>query len=153
MESERQKGFERLKPVGVWLQTPVNDLPLLTVSSLLSHSGLLCFPVLQPTPGGGLGKADPPTSRTWYWMVIEYVFIPLSLCPYVADCRGSSKTQVYPLGMGNVWGWNSFFDVWGKKIKKEKFHGSRLVDDLPCNFHSPIIHQLWVIGGKSLLPP
>lgn len=85
-------------------------------------------------------------------MVIAYVFIFLSFGPYMADCRGSANTQVCPLRTGNVLGWNSFFDVWGKKINKEKLLGSRLVDDLPCNFHSPIIHQLWVMG-KSLLPP
>lgn len=85
-------------------------------------------------------------------MIIENVSIFLSFCPYVADYRGSSETQASPLGTGNVFSWNLYFDVLGKKIDEEKLLGSRLVGDWPCNFHSPIIHQLWVMG-ESLLTP
>ena len=52
-------------------------------------------------------------------MVIEFVSIFLSFHPYMADCRRSSKTQVCPLGTGNVLSWNLCFDVPGSKMNTE----------------------------------
>ena len=59
-------------------------------------------------------------SRTWCLMVTESVSIFLSFRPDTADCRGSSKTQVCPLGTGTVLGWNLCFDVLSKKMNREK---------------------------------
>lgn len=71
-------------------------------------------------------------------MIIEYAFIFLPFHPYRADCRGSSKTQVCPLGTGTVLDWNWYFDVLGKKINREKrlFHvGTRLAKWFPFSYH------------------
>lgn len=88
------------------------------MSSIFSHNGSLS--AFQPCSHfwGSLGKKI-TMSRTWCLMVIEFISIFLPFHPYMADCRGSSKTQVCPLGTGNVLSWNLCFDVLGSKTNTE----------------------------------
>lgn len=53
--------IRRLEFLCVWLQPHAKHCcPQFTRNSSLSHNGPLCFPVLRPTPGGGLGKTAHP---------------------------------------------------------------------------------------------
>lgn len=95
--------------------THVNHRHGLTVDPLLPHNGPFYFPAPQPILGVVLRRQLTHIKNLGF----ECNWICLHL-PHIVRCRGSSQTQVWPLETGNSLGWNSYFDVLGKKINRAK---------------------------------